>query len=135
VIKRQEDTDTKTFNMFGQFLMGFTGLTRIDGLRVERWVGKVLNGVPSTEYFRVLSKEIDAAFQRLGHSGKIPHAFLAVGYASLRPGGYGYAISVLISNSIDHEGQFSPEALSKSFHIYYDALGNRRQAIQTVGWP
>ena len=46
---RQEDTDTKTFNLFGQFLMGFTGLARIGGYRVERWVADILRDVPTEE--------------------------------------------------------------------------------------
>lgn len=56
--KRQEDSDIKTFNLYGQFIMGFTGLARIDGLRMEAWVSKVLTGVPAHEYFTVLRDEI-----------------------------------------------------------------------------
>jgi len=33
-IVSQEDTDTKAIALGGQFLMGFTGLARIDGLSV-----------------------------------------------------------------------------------------------------
>lgn len=133
-ITRQEDTDIKTFNLFGQFLMGFTGLARIDGLRVERWVSKVLSGVPTHEYFNVLTKEIDAAFRIHGHSGKIPHAFLASGYANLTPGGHIYPMNVVISNSIDQDGVFSKRALSDNFRIFIDPIGNRARVIRSVGW-
>jgi 20S proteasome alpha/beta subunit len=34
-IVSQEDTDTKVVALGGQFLMGFTGLARIGGFRVE----------------------------------------------------------------------------------------------------
>jgi hypothetical protein len=135
VVTRQEDTDTKTFNMYGQFLMGFSGLARINGLRIERWVGHVLAQVPSHEYFNVLKREIDIAFCRLGCAGKIPHAFLAAGYTSLQPGGHIYPINVIISNSIDHAGKFSAQALSDHFTIYWEPLGNRRRVIHSVGWP
>ena len=54
----QEDTDIKTFNLFGQFLMGFTGFARIGGFRMERWVADVLRGVPTEEYFNVLFREM-----------------------------------------------------------------------------
>jgi hypothetical protein len=132
---RQEDTDTKTFNLFGQFLMGFTGLARIDGLRVERWVSKVLSDVPTHEYFDILTREIDTAFRRHGHSGKVPHAFLAVGYASLRPGGHIYPMNVIISNSINQDGIFSEQSLSDNFRIFIDPIGNRARVIRSVGWP
>jgi hypothetical protein len=134
VVTRQEDTDTKTFNLYGQFLMGFSGQARIDGLRIERWVGKVLIDVPSHEYFNVLAREIDIAFRRLGYSGKKPHAFLAAGYASLQPGGHVYPVNVIISNSIDNDGNFSVQALSDHFGIYLEPLGNRGRVIRSVGW-
>jgi 20S proteasome alpha/beta subunit len=51
-ITRQEDKDTKTFNICGHFLMGFTGLARIDDHRIERWVADVLAGVDANDYFK-----------------------------------------------------------------------------------
>ena len=133
--RMQEDTDTKTFNLFGQFLMGFTGLARIDGFRIERWVSQILSGVPTEEYFSVLAREIDAAFLRLGYCGKIPHAFLAVGYAALKPNGQIYPMNIVISNSIGNDGNFSLSALSPEFGVYVEPLFNRRQVIRSVGWP
>lgn len=115
--------------------MGFTGLARIDGLRMEAWVSKVLAGVPTHDYFTVLRDEIDATFHRLRHAGKIPHAFLAAGYASLSPGGRIYPLSIAISNSVDREGHLPTETVASSFKIYLDPLGNRRHAIYSAGWP
>jgi hypothetical protein len=132
---RQGDTDTKTFNLFGQFLMGFTGLARLDRLRMERWVADMLIGVPTDEYFNVLAREIGAAFDRLRHSGKIPHAFLATGYARLQPGGRVHPMNVIISNSIDSDGNFSVSALQREFTVFIEPLGNRRQLVRSVGWP
>ena len=136
--KRQEDSDIKTFNLYGQFIMGFTGLARIDGLRMEAWVSKVLDGIPAHDYFNVLREEIDAAFHRLRHAGKIPdafpHAFLAAGYAALTPGGRVYPLSIAISNSVDREGHLPTETVSSSFKIYLDPLGNRHHAIYSAGY-
>lgn len=115
--------------------MGFTGLARIDGLRMEAWVSKVLTGVPTSDYFPALREAIDTSFQRLGYSGEIPHAFLAAGYASLSPGGRVYPLSIAISNSPDRGGHLPTEALSPSFGIYLDVLGNRHHAIYSAGWP
>lgn len=134
-IKRQEDTDTKTFNLFGQFLMGFTGVARIDGWRIERWAMEIFREVPTSEYFNVLAREITAVFRRNGASGKMPHAFHAVGYASLEPGGRPYPLSVTVSNCLDKRGKFSLEALDDKFRIFIEPLGNRRQLIRSVGWP
>jgi hypothetical protein len=134
-ITRQEDTDTKTFNICGHFLMGFTGLARIDGHRMERWVAEILSGVEAADYFRVLTDEIAAAFQRLGQTGRIPHAFLAVGFArdrkteDLRP------LSIIISNSLDSNGNFAVGSLGDEFQLRAEPLGNRRQLVRSVGWP
>jgi hypothetical protein len=134
-IIRQEDTDTKTFNLCGHFLMGFTGLARIDGHRMEHWVAEVLSGVNAADYFKVLTDEITEAFRRSGHTGRIAHAFLAVGFArdrqteDLRP------LSIVISNSLDPEGNFSVRSLGDEFRLSAELLGNRRQLIRSVGWP
>jgi hypothetical protein len=132
---RQVDTDTKTFNLFGQFLMGFTGLARIGGFRIERWVADVLSGIPTDEYFNVLAREIGASFDRLRPSGRMPHAFLAAGYASLQPGGRVHPMNVVISNSIDSDGNFAANALQREFTVYVELLGNRRHLVRSVGWP
>jgi hypothetical protein len=134
-IRSQEDTDTKTFNLYGQFLMGFTGLARIDDLRMERWVSDILQGAPTEEYFNILAREINAAFDRLGLSGRLPHAFQAVGYGRLEPDGSIYPLCITISNSVDPDGFFSRSALAPGFRVHVESLGNRRQAIGSVGWP
>jgi hypothetical protein len=133
--KRQEDSDIKTFNLYGQFIMGFTGLARIDNLRMEAWVSKVLNGVPSSEYFIALREEIEKAFSRLGYTGEIPHAFLAAGYSPISPGGRMYPLSIAVSNSTDRDDHFPSQEVSSKFKIYLDPLGNRRHAIYSAGWP
>ncbi len=132
---KKEDSDTKTFKLFGQFLMGFTGYSRINGIRMERWVADVLRGVPTEEYFNVLAREIGAVFNRLRRSERIPQAFLATGYASLCPGGRVHPMNVLISNSVDNQGNYSAEALQREFTVYVEPLGNRRQLVRSVGWP
>jgi hypothetical protein len=132
---RRVDTDTKTFNLYGQFLMGFTGLARINGFRMERWVADALRGVPTDEYFNVLAQKIGAAFDRLRPSDRKPQAFLATGYASLKPGGRVYPMNVVISNSINNNGDFSASAMQREFTIYMEPLGNRKHLVRSVGWP
>ena len=134
-ITRQEDTDTKTFNICGHFLMGFTGLARIDGHRMERWVVEVLSGVEAADYFKVLTDDITAAFRRLGHTGRIPHAFLAVGFARDRQTGDLRPLSIIISNSFDSDGNFSVSSVGDAFQLRAEPLGNRRQLVRSVGWP
>jgi hypothetical protein len=134
-IIRQEDTDTKTFNICGHFLMGFTGLARIDGHRMERWVAELLTGVEAADYFKVLTDGITKAFRRLGHTGRIAHAFLAVGFARDRQTDDLRPVSIVISNSLDSRGNFSVSSLGDDFRLSAEPLGNRRQAVRSVGWP
>ena len=63
----------------GQLIMGFTGLARIGGVRMEKWVFDVLSGVPANEHLLTLTKETGSAFRKYGRVGKLPHAFLGVG--------------------------------------------------------
>jgi hypothetical protein len=132
-ITRQEDTDTKTFNLCGEFLMGFTGLARIDALRMERWVADVLGKVPPERYFTTLTDEIQSTFDRLGISGKQLHAFLAVGYASPELGAAIEPVCVTISNYLDSSNNLKAEALGPRFRMHIESLGNRRQLIRSAG--
>jgi hypothetical protein len=129
------DSDTKTFNLFGQFLMGFTGFARIDGFRMEKWVADILRGVPPEEYFNVLFRGIGAVFDRIPPSKRKSQAFLATGFASFQPGGRIYPMNVIISNSIDNEGNYKNSALQQEFTVYIEPLGNRRQWVRAVGYP
>ena len=133
-ITRQEDTDTKTFNLCGQFLMGFIGLARIDKLRMERWVADALGKVPPEQYFTTLTGEIQKTFDRLKISGKQMHAFLAVGYASPRPGADIEPVCVTISNYLDSNNNLTAAALGPRFRMHIEPLGNRRQLIRYAGW-
>lgn len=131
----QEDTDIKTIALGGQFVMGFTGLARIGGLRIEAWVSRVLMGVKLEAHFETLRQEIEKALIREGHAGKMPHAFLAVGYAALQRGGSVYPLSIMISNSLDGSGRFSAGApVCSTFGMSVERLYNRRQLIIPVGY-
>ena len=134
-ITRQEDTDTKTFSLCGQFLMGFTGLARIDKLRMERWVADVLGKVPPEQYFTTLTDEIQKTFDRLKVSGKQAHAFLAVGYASPQLGADIEPVCVTVSNYLDSSNNLAVAALGPRFRMHIEPLGNRRQLIRSAGWP
>lgn len=135
-IVSQEDTDVKAIALGGQFLMGFTGLARMDGRRIEAWASSVLRDVKPEDYFEVLRQKIEEAFVRDGQAGKMPHAFVAVGYASLQPGGPVYPLSVTVSNSFDSGGRFSTAVpVSPQFSISIERLGNRRQLIVPAGHP
>ena len=110
-------------------------MARIGGYRVERWVADILRDVPTEEYFNVLAQEIGAAFDRLRPSDRKPYAFLATGYTSLQPGGRVHPMNVVISNSIDNDGNFSVSALQREFTVYVEPLGNMRHLVRSVGWP
>lgn len=135
-IVSQEDTDVKAIALGGQFLMGFTGLARIADLRVEAWASSVLRDVKPEDYFEVLGRRIEEVFVREGQAGKIPHAFLAVGYASLRAGDPVNPLSITISNSFDSRGRFSTAVpVSPHFSLSFERLENRRQLVVPAGYP
>lgn len=138
VIKRQEDTDIKTFILNGQLIMGFTGLARIGGVRMEKWVFDVLGGVPANEYLPTLTKEIGSAFRKYRHVGKLPHAFLGVGYSDVYPNGQ--PLGAIITNctvqdETSEQPEFSTTKLASEFSLYAESLGNRRAIIRSVGHP
>lgn len=70
----------------------------------------------------MLGRETDAAFRRMRIDGKEPHAYLAVGYASLEPGGHVYPMRVIVSNSIDNSGRFVGDALASGFRMHVARL-------------
>lgn len=114
--------------------MGYTGLARFGKHRTERWVADTLSGVEPRDYFEALSIGLNAEFKRLGYAGKIPHAFVAVGYARLGKSDLLKPLSVTVSNSLNEEGRFEVNALERMFRIHVEPLGNRRQLVLSAGW-
>jgi len=138
VIKRQEDTDIKTFMLNGQLIMGFTGLARIGDVRMERWMLDVLRGIPANEYLPTLTKEIGSAFRKYGHVGKLPHAFLGVGYSDTYPNGQPLGAVITNCTVVDEaseQPEFSTTKLAGEFSLYVESLGNRRAIIRSAGHP
>jgi hypothetical protein len=92
--------------------------------------------VPHEDYFQVLRQEIEQAFVREGLAGRLPHAFLAVGYAALRPDRPVFPLCITVSNSLDGRGRFSTATpASPEFRISVERLGNQRQLVVPAGWP
>lgn len=114
--------------------MGFTGLARIDGYRMERRLADTLSGVEHRDYFEAIAEDFTAIFKRLGHAGVMPHAFLAVGFArtgsdpSLKP------LSIKVSNCMDQYGRWSSDKVGQDFEVRYEPLRNRRQQLSAAGW-
>jgi hypothetical protein len=105
-------------------------------MRIEAWVSRLLVDVKLEDYFEVLQWKIEEAFVRAGQAGTMPHAFLAVGYASLQPGGPVYPLCVTVSNSFDTRGRFSTTVpVLPQFSISVERLENRRQLVVPAGYP
>jgi hypothetical protein len=140
-IKRQEDTDTKTIVICGHFLMGFTGIARIRGLRMERWVSDVLSNVEpdpdaiTNRTFDALRDAATAEFGRLSSSEQqTPHTFLIVGYVNDQDTGDLRPVRLVISNSLNEQGQLVANPTGPAFDIAFERLGNRRQLLTPVGY-
>ena len=109
-VLRREDTENKQIFLCGHFLMGYTGLARLEGVPTERWVLDRLSGVDPQDYFGVLQRELRRvlALQR----PLAGHAFMAVGYGSTRaaPGALA-AVAITASNASTREyGGWQPQA-------------------------
>jgi hypothetical protein len=133
-IGKQEDSDIKTICLNGRLLLGFTGLARIDGKRIESWLSDILGAVPAEDYVDTIGREISEVFGKKKLAGELPHAFLMVGFLSdasesLAP------VAILISNSHDTDWRFTPGEISPNFRTSLRRLENQRQRILTVGWP
>jgi len=98
----------------------------------------VLRGIPANEYLPALTKEIGSAFRRYGHVGKMPHAFLGVGYSDSYPNGQ--PLGAVITNctvrdETSQQPEFSTTKLAGEFSLYVESLGNRRAIVRSVGHP
>jgi hypothetical protein len=131
-----EDSDTKTFNMYGHFLMGFTGIARFGGHRMERWVAEALGGVEPREYNLKLRNALIEEFRRLPPRYRdIRQAFLSVGFLKNSETGRTRAAKALVSNSLDSEEKWSTKVPVSKFEAVAEPLGNRRQLFTAVGYP
>jgi hypothetical protein len=134
-VEKQEDSDTKTFNLYGQFLMGFTGIARFRGHRLERWVSDTLANVEPGESFLAIRNGLIDEFRRVGPGErKVRQAFLSVGYVTHRGSGYMRPVRVLVSNSLDANGQWSSKVPVSKFEVAAEPLGNRRRLLTSVGY-
>jgi hypothetical protein len=127
------DSDVKTFNFAGSSLVGFTGVARLEGLRMEAWLQDALDGVPPQDYRKATMAKIAAVFKKEGLE-HVPHAFLGVcfmGYNGMKkvPGWW------IISNAIDDQGNFSPSFLSSTWQSRFRAMRPGEHALRTVGYP
>ncbi|WP_322769242.1 hypothetical protein [Frankia sp. Cr1] len=98
----REDTENKAIVLCGRFLMGYTGLARLGGVKTEQWVAETLFNVSPSDYFRVLAENSRSAVAAL----KLPiqesgHAFVAVGFGSARssPGDL-QPVGIMVSNAL-----------------------------------
>lgn len=128
-----QDTDVKAFLIADRFLMGFTGVARIDGLRTEAWVADLVKNVRPTEYFRAIATGTQALFNRFKLQGQ-PHSFLAVGYANRSSDGRLVPCRILVTNHPATVG-FGADTrnLCDDFVVRAEQLGNRRWSLATVG--
>jgi hypothetical protein len=134
-VTKQEDSDTKTIALHGQFLMGFTGLARLRGQRVEGGVSDVLSKVEPRATFTALKDALQDEFRRLGPAERgIPHAFLAAGYVGGRGQNGFVPVSVVVANGLDTRGRWDPNRTGARFGISPEELANRRLLMRSVGW-
>lgn len=98
----------KTVLLYGQFLMGFTGLATFDSKPVDKWVLDSFCGVGASAWPRRLADTTAGALERVHGSlkGK-SHTFASIGFAGKRgePKSAWKPGRIVISNSSDVDGE------------------------------
>lgn len=100
-IIRREDSENKTVALCGHYLMGYTGLARIEGKPVQQWIVETLVSVPTERYFSTLVQAASTTFEQVHVSPENlkRHAFLAVGFTATRSEPRLRASGVTVSNA------------------------------------
>lgn len=97
----QQDTDTKSIFLNGRYIMGFTGMARVEQETMEKWLADTLAGIDPDDYFTVIESEFGKVCEADDYQA--PHAFLAAGF---RDDGQDTPELVIISNSMDPDGNY-----------------------------
>lgn len=133
------DSDTKSFVLNGQFIMGFTGVARVLQTRMERLVAECLVDVRPQEYFTTLADCFSRTLidQNLRHE---PLSFLAIGFmAKAKVPSVGQRldpVAILVSNSQVIEGcKIRSRTGVSDFTVSSFYLENRRHTVVSVGQP
>ena len=141
-VVRREEAATKTIIICGHMMMGFTGVARFRGMSMERWVAETLRSVEpdpdaiTNRTFEALRAGATIEFESLPAAGqRIHHSYLIVGYFNDRATGKLRPARLIISNSLNGQGQLLADPTGLNFQIAFESLGNRRQLLTTVGVP
>lgn len=132
----QRDRATKTFVLWGQMLMGYTGVAILDGKPMEMWAADRLMGVRPNDAPHVLAEEMSRFYARHRGLEAVPHSFQAVGFAvdASRPRiNQPLAFTVTNCDWSVVNGRLVPQAVRADFSVRFARPGNQGIVVGAIG--
>lgn len=130
------DRATKTTLLWGQMLMGYTGVAILDGKPMEMWAAEVISDVEPADAPQALADAMNTHYAKNRHLRGTPHLFQLAGFAhnpnrtpsswpiGIRVGNCGWGAQ---GKSI----QFLPPV--GDFQVRYNAMGNHKLIVGAIG--
>ncbi|MEU7957763.1 hypothetical protein [Micromonospora humida] len=128
------DRENKAVLLYGQIIMGYTGLARLGRMPTDKWIVQTLTGVPPAMAVTVLAEETATIIRGM----RVPealrsHAYLLAGWLMDRATNQRVATSILISNFHNEHGKrIAPRG---GFIAIRRSMGRSSVGIQSVGVP
>lgn len=134
----QEDRATKGFVLWGQMLMGFTGIAILDGEPMESWATAKLADALPNEGPEVLASAMDAYYA--AHPEVRPHAhhFQALGFAynpTASPQAWAMGFGVGNAQWTASRDRVSASGVQPRFRVVRNLVGNQGPIVGAVGSP
>lgn len=133
----QSDRATKSTMLWGQMLMGYTGLAILDGRPMEMWAADALIDVAPNDAPAVLADKMNHYYATHREVQGVPHHFRIAGFGFNPDRKVStWPLGVEIGNS-RQELNGDRVALSTvgDFEVTYNGVGNRRVIVGAVGSP
>lgn len=129
------DSDIKTVTLDHRYLLGFSGIARINDFRMEATLVEWLEPpVPSIMYFETIRDRIQEYFDdKQLFDMNVSHAFVGAGFVHDPRGNRWITESTMVSNSFDSNDEYSNVFISRNFRVVTKRLFGNRPTIRTVG--
>ncbi|CAN7390528.1 hypothetical protein LJR045_002396 [Microbacterium sp. LjRoot45] len=134
----QSDRATKTTLLWGQMLMGYTGVAILDGKPMEMWAAEVISGVDPAAAPQALADAMNEHYASNRHLRGAPHQFQLAGFAhSPNRTPSSWPVGVRVGNC---EWGVQGEMIQfiqpvGDFQVRYSSMGNHKLIVGAIGAP
>ncbi len=135
-IQGSPDRMGKTIALYGQFLMGVTGLGELDGLPIDEWVIERLADVNSQNWPKAIAHRATASIGKIRKSASYKHlTFVGVGFARMgpEPTSEWHPWRFVISNAYDTAGGWLDRAASSFAIAFHPHSPNKWADLNSYG--